>query len=96
MIARTVTVEAVFSSNIVSVEASFSGRTIEADAELTTNVTHYHSEYPDYEGETVFTPTEYTQTIPTGHTVLLSDITINPIPSNYGRITYSGGIISIT
>lgn len=96
MIARTVTVEAVFSSNIVSVEASFTGRTIEADAELTTNVTHYHSEYPDYDGETVFTPTEYTQTIPTGHTVLLSDITINPIPSNYGRITYAGGIISIT
>ena len=96
MIARTVTVEAVFSSNIVSVEASFTGRTIEADAELTTNVTHYHSQYPDYDGETVFTPTEYTQTIPTGHTVLLSDITINPIPSNYGRITYSGGIISIT
>lgn len=96
MIARTVTVEAVFSSNIISVEASFMGRTIEADAELTTNVTHYHSQYPDYEGETVFTPTEYTQTIPTGHTVLLSDITINPIPSNYGRITYSGGIISIT
>lgn len=96
MIARTVTVDAVFSSNIVSVEASFTGRTIEADAELTTNVTHYHSEYPDYDGETVFTPTEYTQTIPTGHTVLLSDITINPIPSNYGRITYAGGIISIT
>lgn len=96
MIARTIEVTAEFTSNIVSVEASFTGRTIEADAELTTNVTHYHSEYPDYEGETVFTPTEYTQTIPTGHTVLLSDITINPIPSNYGRITYSGGIISIT
>ena len=96
MIARTVAVEAVFSQNIISAEASFTGQTIEADAELTTNVTHYHSEYPDYEGETVFTPTEYTQTIPTGHTVLLSDITINPIPSNYGRITYAGGIISIT
>lgn len=96
MIARTVTVTAEFTKNIVSVEASFTGRTIEADAELTTNVTHYHSQYPDYEGETVFTPTEYMQTIPTGHTVLLSNITINPIPSNYGRITYSGGIISIT
>lgn len=96
MIARTVTVEAVFSSNIVSVEASFTGRTIEADAELTTNVTHYHSEYPTYDGGTTFTPSAEAQTIPTAHTVLLSDITINPIPSNYGRITYSGGIISIT
>lgn len=96
MIARTVTVTAEFTKNIISVEASFTGRTIEADSELTTNVTHYHSEYPDYEGETTFTPSAEMQTIPTAHTVLLSDITINPIPSNYGRITYSGGIISIT
>lgn len=96
MIARTVTVTAEFSSNIIETTASFSNQLIEVEAGLTTNVTHYHSEYPDYEGETTFTPSQETQIIPTGHTVLLSDITINPIPSNYGRITYSGGIISIT
>lgn len=96
MIARTIEVTAEFTSNIIEATATIMQNMVEADASLTTNVTHYHSDYPDYEGETVFTPTEYTQTIPTGHTVLLSDITINPIPSNYGRITYSGGIISIT
>lgn len=96
MIARTVTVTAEFSPNIIETTASFSNQLIEVEAGLTTNVTHYHSEYPNYEGETTFTPSAEMQTIPTGHTVLLSDITINPIPSNYGRITYSGGIISIT
>lgn len=96
MIARTVTVTAEFSSNIIEATATIMQNMVEADASLTTNVTHYHSEYPDYEGETTFTPSQETQIIPTRHTVLLSDITINPIPSNYGRITYSGGIISIT
>lgn len=96
MIARTVTVEAVFSSNIISVEASFTGRTIEADAELTTNVTHYHSEYPTYDGGTTFTPSAEAQTIPTAHTVLLSDITINPIPSNYGLITWNGITLTVS
>lgn len=96
MIARTVTVIAEFSSNIISVEASFTGRTIEADAEMTTNVTHYHSEYPTYDGETTFTPSAETQTIPTAHTVLLSDITINPIPSNYGLITWNGITLTVS
>ena len=96
MIARTVTVTAEFTNNIISVEASFTGRTIVADAELTTNVTHYHSEYPDYEGETTFTPSAETQTIPTSHTVLLSNITINPIPSNYGLITYNGAVLTVS
>ena len=96
MIARTVTVEAVFSNNIISVEASLFGRTIEADAELTTNVTHYHSEYPDYEGETTFTPSAETQTIPTARTVLLENITINPIPSNYGLITWNGSTLTVS
>lgn len=96
MIARTVTVTAVFSSNIINATATIMQNMVEADASLTTNITHYHSEYPDYEGEITFTPTQETQIIPTRYTVLLSDITINPIPSNYGRITYSGGIISIT
>ena len=96
MIARTVTVTAEFTKNIVSVEASFARRTIEADANITTKVEHYHSQYPDYEGETTFTPSVEMQTIPTAHTVLLSDITINPIPSNYGLITWNGATLTVS
>lgn len=96
MIARTVTVTAEFTKNIISVEASFTSRTIEADADITTKVEHYYSQYPDYEGETTFTPSVEMQTIPTAHTVLLSDITINPIPSNYGLITWNGATLTVS
>lgn len=96
MIARTVEVTAEFTSNIIETTASFSDQLIEVEAGLTTNVTHYHSEYPDYEGETTFTPSAEMQTIPTAHTVLLSDITINPIPSNYGLITWNGSTLTVS
>ena len=96
MIARTVTVTADFSPNIIETTASISNQLIEVEAGLTTNITHYHSDYPDYEGETTFTPSVEMQTIPTAHTVLLSDITINPIPSNYGLITWNGSTLTVS
>ena len=96
MIARTVTVEAVFSPNIVSVEASFTGRTIEADATLTTSVRHWQTEYPDYEGEYTITPSAETQTLPSTDTVMHRDIVINPIPSNYGLITWNGTTLTVS
>ena len=96
MIARTVTVEAVFSNNLISVEASMIGRTIEADAEITTNIHHYHSQYPDYDGEYEFTPTQETQVVQTRQKVLLENITINPIPSNYGLITWNGSTLTVS
>jgi len=54
------------------------------------------TEYPVYEGETVFTPTRQTQTVVTSRKVVLDNITINPIPRNYGLVTYNGSIITIT
>ena len=96
MIARTIEVTAEFTSNIIEATATIMQNMVEADASLTTNVTHYHSEYPDYDGETTFTPSAETQVIPTSHTVLLSDITINPIPSNYGLITWNGATLTVS
>ena len=43
-----------------------------------------------YQGSYIVTPTEETQTLPTAGEVLSSDVIINPIPSNYGLITWSG------
>ena len=56
----------------------------------------YSQQYEIYDGETVFTPTRETQVVFTGNKVLLDDITINPIPPNYGLVTYNGRIITIT
>ncbi len=96
MIARTIEVTAEFTSNIIEATATIMQNMVEADASLTTNVTHYHSEYPTYDGETTFTPSAEAQTVPTAHTVLLSDITINPIPSNYGLITWNGSTLTVS
>lgn len=49
-----------------------------------------------YSGSYVFTPTQATQTVPTADKLLLDNITINPIPNNYGLITYNGAYITIT
>lgn len=49
-----------------------------------------------YEGSYVFTPSSQTQYAPTAYMTLLGDIKINPIPSNYGLITYDGTIITVS
>ena len=49
-----------------------------------------------YKGSYEFTPTETTQTIEIANKRAAVDIIINPIPSNYGRITWNGSVLTIT
>ena len=49
-----------------------------------------------YEGNYEVTPSEEAQTLPTANRMLARNIVVAPIPQNYGRITYSGGGITIT
>ena len=51
---------------------------------------------PSYEGEYEITPSEGMQMLPTAGTRLENNIVIDPIPSNYGRITWDGSNITIT
>lgn len=53
-------------------------------------------EYPTYEGPTTVTPSDVPQVLSTAGRVVLDAITINPIPSNYGRITYNGSVITVS
>ena len=93
MIYRTVTVNANLSGSEIVVTPELSGN-VSADAEIVTKVRV--TQYPDYSGAYEFTPTQETQTIPTDHTVLLNNITINPIPSNYGLITWNGATLTVS
>ena len=52
--------------------------------------------YPIYTGETTVTPSAETQTLSTSGTTLTSDITIDPIPSNYGLITWDGVTLTVS
>ena len=49
-----------------------------------------------YEGAYEFTPTSKTQTIAINDKMALQDITINPIPSNYGLITWNGSELVVS
>ena len=50
----------------------------------------------EYHGMTEVMPSSETQTLHTANRVLMQDITIDPIPSNYGLITYNGSIITVS
>lgn len=55
---------------------------------------HFH--FDSYDGATEVTPSQEQQILPTQGKVVLSNITINPIPSNYGLITYNGSILTVS
>ena len=49
-----------------------------------------------YKGEYEFTPTQEKQIVPINHKEAIEDVVINPIPSNYGLITYNGAEITVS
>lgn len=49
-----------------------------------------------YDGDYEVTPTDQTQLINCGGLVSLRDFVINPIPSNYGKITWNGAVLTVS
>ena len=49
-----------------------------------------------YEGPTEITPGREVQFLSTKQKTILDDIVINPIPSNYGLITWNGSTLTIS
>lgn len=49
-----------------------------------------------YHGEYVVIPSEEVQTLQTGDCLLRQDVRIEPIPNNYGLITYDGTAITVS
>lgn len=52
--------------------------------------------FPAYTGSTQVTPTQEAQVLHTGNKSVYEDITINPIPSNYGLISWNGSILTVS
>lgn len=48
-----------------------------------------------YDGDYSATPSEGSQTIPTALKLMAHDFVIQPIPSNYGRISWNGSTLSV-
>lgn len=48
-----------------------------------------------YDGSYSFTPSDEEQIIQSRNLVMRQNITIAPIPNNYGRVSYNGSVITI-
>ena len=55
---------------------------------------HIEGEY--YDGPTVVTPTRETQVLNTTNKTVTQNITVEPIPPNYGLITWDGRKITVS
>lgn len=51
---------------------------------------------PVYSGDYEVTPSAETQTLETDSLYMRGNITINPIPSNYGLITWNGSTLTVS
>lgn len=51
---------------------------------------------PPYTGETTVTPSDVTQVLYTADMTVLENITINPIPNNYGLIGWNGSVLTVS
>lgn len=49
-----------------------------------------------YSGQTEVTPSSETQILETEGFTMLDNITINPIPNNYGLITWNGSTLTVS
>ena len=54
------------------------------------------AEGEQYPGPYEITPTQETQVLRTAQIVAQMNIVVNPIPSNYGRITWDGSVLTVS
>lgn len=69
---------------------------IPVDGEAGTVIKVTEHDLPVYTGQTEITPSEDTQVLQTANKTVVQDIIINPIPSNYGLITWNGSTLTVS
>lgn len=67
---------------------------LDGESGIVTKVVEH--DLPYYSGPVVVTPTKETQILNTADKVNTQNITINPIPHNYGLVSWDGRILTIS
>lgn len=67
-----------------------------ANISTSTQITRDYVDRDPYTGDYVVTPSQETQTLETKNKRMTGNVTINPIPNNYGLITWNGSIITVS
>ena len=65
-------------------------------AETGTPVARRWVEREAYEGPYSITPSASAQTLDTADKRMTGDVVVGPIPSNYGLITWDGGVLTVS
>lgn len=84
--------------NVVITPQSMSVQVTTQGADISTGqqVARDYVERDPYTGEYTVTPSAETQVIPTNGLRMTDNITVNPIPNNYGLITWNGSTITVS
>ena len=67
-----------------------------ADISTGKQIVRDYVERDPYTGDYTLTPSAETQIIPTNGLRMTDNITVNPIPNNYGLITWNGTILTVS
>lgn len=82
--------------NVKPVSVSVKVGSAAVTASTGTPVVKEYVERPAYDGAYEITPTSEMQTLETKHKRMTDNIIINPIPSNYGLITWNGATLTVS
>ena len=84
-------------------KASFTPQTLtvsfnntQANISTSSQITRDYVDRDPYTGAHEVTPSGETQTLETENKRMTGNVTINPIPNNYGLITWNGSIITVS
>lgn len=87
--------KATLTGDITTPTLTVSGSASIAPMRLSGNITVSTGAEP-YSGTYEITPTTQMQVLNTKDRILAQNITINPIPSNYGLITWNGATLTVS
>lgn len=76
------------------VSITFTGQSLGIDTG--TPIVRELVERDPYTGDYVVTPSAETQVLQTKHLRMTDNITVNPVPSNYGLITWNGSFLTVS
>lgn len=76
----------------MTIESNLEEVTLSNDTVINVSV----SKIPKWEGEYTFTPTDEAIVLDTEGKMMEDKLTINPIPSNYGKISWNGIFLMVS
>lgn len=95
-ISKEIPISAELHDGVISAGADLHESVVTVEPSYSTPVAGYTSDVDYYTGPYEYTPTQEEQTIPIQGQMATRNITINPIPSNYGLITWDGKTLTVS